>query len=500
MTPSQTFKGEIKVASRIVDYLSSGLYKTPGSCLKELVNNSYDADAGTVFVLVKPDADTIIIEDDGIGMSREEFVRHFDRVAESHKRAITDRTRSGRHQIGRIGIGFIAANEICDEMEIFSTKRGSTELLHVTVNFDLMRENVDERRRRGTDVAKGDYNGTIEEAPTSEHYTRIFLRRVRGEAQKMLVSAERAANQKAPAASLYGMTSEQVRDRLADPAVQSWDDFDLYSQTMLQVALNVPVAYPDGWVPDRHAGEASWFTREAARPGFRVLYDGTELRKPVVLRPGDEDRSIFHVFEIEHESVRARCYLYAKRRALRPDQLNGVLIRIRAAAVGEYDRAYLGFPNTQERLFQDWVSSEIWASDELEEAMNIDRRTIRDAHPAFAALRSEYHAELARFLKRARAELYQQPSGERRVRKAGQQVVGIMETMGGREKPVPSGVAREVVKAWEEYEDHPAVLRRLVRKYTVTEIYDMVLDAADEVLTPDEVQRFLAALTRRLSQ
>lgn len=498
LTTPKAFKGEIKVASRIVDYLSSGLYKTPGSCLKELVNNSYDADATTVHVLVKPDADTIIIDDDGVGMSRDEFIGHFDRVAESHKRDDSDKTKSGRPQIGRIGIGFIAANEICDEMEIYSTKRGSTELLNVTISFDLMREDVEERRRRGVDVAKGDYAGTIGEAKSSEHYTRIFLRRVRGEAREMLVSAERAAHQEATVPSLYGLTPDQVRDRLAQPSLQSWDDFDLYSQTMLQVALNVPVPYPDDWLPDRHEKHASWFTHAAARPAFTVLYDGTELRKPVVLRPGEDNRDLFHTFQVKRDEVKAHCYLYAKRRALRPDQLNGVLIRIRAAAVGEYDRSFLGFPNTQERLIQDWVSGEIWASDELEEAMNIDRRTIRDAHPAFAALRDAFHQELGLFLKSARNELYQQPSAERRARKASEQVVGIREAIDERKEPLSPEVARQVVEAWEDFEDDPALIRRLVRKYTVTEIYDMVLDAAEEVMTPDQVQRFLAALTRRL--
>lgn len=216
-----TFRGEIKVASRIVDYLSSGLYKSPGSCLKELVNNSYDADSSVVHVLVKPDADTIIIEDDGIGLSRDEFISHFDRVAESHKRDDGDTTASGRKEIGRIGIGFIAANEICNEMEIYSTKSGSTELLHVTVHFDLMREDVEERRRKGTDIAKGDYQGSIEAARPADHFTRIFLNRVRENAQPIMVAAQRAARLKAPAGSLYGLTPRELRDRLADPALQS---------------------------------------------------------------------------------------------------------------------------------------------------------------------------------------------------------------------------------------------------------------------------------------
>src|SRR2546425_11430036 len=102
MTALQKFSGEIKVASSIVDYLSSGLYESPAACLKELINNSYDADAKNVAVFVKPDADRIIIEDDGMGMSKDEFIRHFERISESHKRDESSKTHSGRPVIGKI--------------------------------------------------------------------------------------------------------------------------------------------------------------------------------------------------------------------------------------------------------------------------------------------------------------------------------------------------------------------------------------------------------------
>src|SRR2546423_10664795 len=104
---AETYTGKITVASRIVDQLSSGLYESPAACLKELINNSYDADATRVDVLIKPDADRIVISDDGFGMNRDEFIRHFSRVSESHKRDDGDTTAGGRKKIGRIGIGFI---------------------------------------------------------------------------------------------------------------------------------------------------------------------------------------------------------------------------------------------------------------------------------------------------------------------------------------------------------------------------------------------------------
>src|SRR5713101_5881868 len=101
MAAEAKFAGEITVSSRIVDYLSSGLYRTPAACLKELVNNSYDADAQRASLFVKPDADRIIIEDDGDGMDQKEFQRHFDRVSQSFKRESDEVTASGRPKIGR---------------------------------------------------------------------------------------------------------------------------------------------------------------------------------------------------------------------------------------------------------------------------------------------------------------------------------------------------------------------------------------------------------------
>src|SRR5438477_1764283 len=148
--------GEIIVASRIVDYLSSGLYQTPAACLKELVNNGYDADATEVEILVKPDGDRIIVSDNGSGMDYSDFVANFTRISESNKRTASQTTARQRPKIGFIGIGFIAANELCEEMQILSTKAGSEELIDVTIDFTLMQEDPEARRKDGGDFAKGD--------------------------------------------------------------------------------------------------------------------------------------------------------------------------------------------------------------------------------------------------------------------------------------------------------------------------------------------------------
>jgi hypothetical protein len=236
------FSGEITVSSHIIDELSSGLYESPSACLKELLNNSYDADTRVVDMLVKPDADVIVIEDDGTGISKAEFERHFRRIARSYKREASDRTPSGRPVIGKIGIGFIAANEICDRMQIESTKAGSRERLSVTIDFAAMRMDLSERERGEEALRKADYEGTVtNDADRGDHYTRLLLMDVRGEARDILAGARLGRGEK----SLYGLRPETVRERLLWPSLNTWDEYDSYSKSLLELGLFVPVAYHD---------------------------------------------------------------------------------------------------------------------------------------------------------------------------------------------------------------------------------------------------------------
>jgi histidine kinase/DNA gyrase B/HSP90-like ATPase len=403
--PDQTaFSGEIRVASKIVDYLSSGLYESPAACLKELVNNSYDADATDVSIFVKPDADRIIIEDNGIGMSKIEFVKHFSRISESTKRAESDRTRSGRPKIGKIGIGFIAANEICDVMEIFSTKRGSRELLHVNINFERLRLSTNERMRADGDVAKADYVGELLEASRKEHYTRVFLKNIRGEAKAILAGAKHRSRSSATE-TLYGLKPRSIVARLSSPTLKSWSSFDLYSQNLLRVALSIPVKYYDGWIEASLRRYTLQFERATAKLNFSVRYDGTELGKPIVLQSGT--RTAFaRRFSYSGKHVSAKGYFYVQHGVIRPQELNGLLIRIRHASVGGYDPSFLDFPSAEGTLFQRWISAEIWADDRLEDALNIDRKTLRISHPAYVDLQAALHEYLSSLIKEARERLH----------------------------------------------------------------------------------------------
>jgi Histidine kinase-, DNA gyrase B-, and HSP90-like ATPase len=500
VTRPKHFEGEITVSSRIVDYLSSGLYESPAACLKELINNSYDADASLVEVFVKPDADRIIIADDGHGISRADFEKHFTRISESHKRSDSDTTPRGRKKIGKIGIGFIAANEICDEMEIISTKLDSTELLRVTIHFDKMRDDLSARRRDGDNIAKADYTGEVEPEEGSSSYTRIFLKRVRGEAREILAGAK-PPRPTAKAKSLYGLSADSVRDILAD-SLPSWTEFDEYSRTLLRVALNVPVRYHDGWLPKRELRRVATLQNEVAGLDFRVEYDGAELRKPIVLVPptsGGGEACFVRKFEYNGNNVAAQGYFYAQHGTIKPEELQGLLIRIRHAAVGGYNSNFLDFPASEGSLIQRWISAEVWADDRLEDAMNIDRRTLRVAHPAYAELQHAIHDELRSVISEARRRLYETGNVERRKIKAAAAVFQMREVIRRDVAPANAFVAGELDRALRAAERRTEK-SPFARRFTVAEFYEIVVDVARETLPPRAFADFIKRLTERLSK
>lgn len=496
---AEGFSGEIKVASRIVDYLSSGLYESPGACLKELVNNSYDADATLVEVFVKPDADQIIVADNGTGLTREEFERHFQRVSESHKRDETDTTSElARPKIGRIGIGMIAANELCERMRIYSTVKGKAWLLCVEIDFQAMRGDLEERRDENDEdqIKKGDYSGWEEPTDPEAHYTRIFLNRVRGDAQEIL-SGAREDTHTAGQRSLYGSGPEGMVQCLdGDDPPRSWTDFDEYSQAMLEVGLNVPVRYSEGWTPSPIRRRLKTFERGVDELGFAVNYDGTDLRKPIVLGRNEHENMV-KLFEFEGERVSARGYFFAQRTTIHPEDLNGVLLRIRNAAVGDYDRGWLGFKSSQNPLIQRWVSAEIWADDRLEAALNIDRRTLRVTHPAFVELQKAFHDAFASMLAAARAKLYQQRSERRRADAARSELVRIERVARDAGVTLPPTVFEAVRQNGVDQLDRRAV-RRALAKRSVADIYELALEVAEAELPPATYRRFAAALIERL--
>ncbi len=114
------------------------------TALIELVKNSYDADATEVIVhgenLDDQQRGRIVILDNGTGMTREQFVSGFLRIASRLKDQGTRRsTVFGRRYTGFKGIGRLAAHKLARRLEVVSIHRnesGSTSATEVKAILD----------------------------------------------------------------------------------------------------------------------------------------------------------------------------------------------------------------------------------------------------------------------------------------------------------------------------------------------------------------------------
>jgi len=121
----------LKTDERVIARVTDGIYRQPGSALRELIANAYDADATHVTVTTDaPRFEIITVEDDGHGMSPDvlaHLIYHIGgsakRNTEGKKLGITDSEDStlspqGRKLIGKIGIGLFSVSHLTNRFQI----------------------------------------------------------------------------------------------------------------------------------------------------------------------------------------------------------------------------------------------------------------------------------------------------------------------------------------------------------------------------------------------
>lgn len=123
---------KISVDKRIVEILSGATYESFPKALKELITNSYDADAENVRILIDITKEIITISDDGSGMDEADLDFYF-RIA-GKSRSKSDTTSSGRKRIGKFGVGFLSIFPFFYEYQIESKKKWSTEIIFASVD------------------------------------------------------------------------------------------------------------------------------------------------------------------------------------------------------------------------------------------------------------------------------------------------------------------------------------------------------------------------------
>ncbi|MGE8325345.1 molecular chaperone HtpG [Pseudomonas urmiensis] len=137
------FQTEVK---QLLHLMIHSLYSNKEIFLRELISNASDAADKLRFeALAKPellegdadlkirvsfdkDANTVTLEDNGIGMSREDVIAHLGTIAKSgtadFMKNLSGDQKKDSHLIGQFGVGFYSAFIVADKVDVYSRRAG----------------------------------------------------------------------------------------------------------------------------------------------------------------------------------------------------------------------------------------------------------------------------------------------------------------------------------------------------------------------------------------
>jgi hypothetical protein len=386
----------LNVAASIIADISAGIYRSPAGALKELISNAFDADSPSVRISTGwPKFKTFTCTDDGRGMTPDEFRQIMGHIGGSNKRDAGELSpKFNRPLIGRIGIGLLSIAQICRKFTVISSVDGARKKFRAEI--DLAPYLLAEARRKllgqtlQTEEGKvkvGEYEiEEAEEAPDKQ-YTRIVMESIDEGFQKRLtdIPQERAGF------TPKRFTEGRIEDFLKIVEAGTVAEHGAYAQMVWELAIAAPVEYMDGG-PIRGTHELDDLRDRLARYKFKAYVDGVELRKPIFL-PQKRSLSIEHkIYQVRHEAplsgdkrLSLRGYLYWQKARILPRELQGILVRVRNVAVGQYDPTYLGYPHHEGWKFSQ-MTGELYLDEGLDPAVNIDRASFRESDEAFIEL------------------------------------------------------------------------------------------------------------------
>lgn len=127
------------VDAGIIDRLGKELVARHETAVSELVKNAYDADATRVKIIFKEsyiEGGTLEIEDNGLGMTREQLINGFMRLSSSDKLHYPRSPRYDRKRAGKKGIGRFSAQRLGKKLTIITQTLEAEKALKITIYWD----------------------------------------------------------------------------------------------------------------------------------------------------------------------------------------------------------------------------------------------------------------------------------------------------------------------------------------------------------------------------
>ena len=134
-------------AAEMLKMMISSVYSNKDIFLRELISNASDAldkrrieclkdselaenENPEIKIAVDPDAKTLTVSDNGIGMTRDELIQYLGTIAKSGTKEFLKAAKESSTQnelIGQFGVGFYSVFMVADRVEVVSRKLGTAE-------------------------------------------------------------------------------------------------------------------------------------------------------------------------------------------------------------------------------------------------------------------------------------------------------------------------------------------------------------------------------------
>src|SRR6516164_3977780 len=161
---SRAFEADV---AKLLNLIVHSVYSDKEVFVRELISNAADAceklryEAIARPDLIDADNKCLTVEDNGIGMSREDMVQGLGTIAHSGTKVFLDRIEAaqsseGATLIGQFGVGFYSAFMVADKVDVFSRRAGSEDAWQWSSDgkgtFSVAPAALDGAPRRGTRV------------------------------------------------------------------------------------------------------------------------------------------------------------------------------------------------------------------------------------------------------------------------------------------------------------------------------------------------------------
>jgi len=298
------------VDSGVIDRLGKELVARHETAVSELVKNAYDADAcfATLnFKNVDNEGGTLVINDDGIGMTRDQLINGFMRISSSSKIHEPISPLYKRNRAGKKGIGRFSAQRLGKKLTIITQTIDSTNALKIVVDWTkyLMDDDLFSISNKIEEIPKEKERGTtLKIDGLREWWSDAMIKRVYRYALDVI--------QPFPLSKVKREDYDVIDPGFAIQCLKDGKNIANQQTMFYQHAL----AEIEGFVDSK--GKAYWEIKKSRIPN-------TNTKKPQLISKSDKEEGVAFLYLNE---VKLRAYYYIFNKGLIPKQSESYILSL----------------------------------------------------------------------------------------------------------------------------------------------------------------------------